>query len=373
MPGTEVKKEFIVFGRPDISSAEYRAVLDVLESGWLSTGKVCDMFAKEFEYRIGYGYAVPVSSCTMGLYLSLKYFNIGPGDEVLLPTITFCSTANAIIATGAKPVFCEVTDSGHIDPFKLKITERTKAIIPVHYTGSACDMNSILSIAKDTDLKVIEDSAHAFGGKYLDSNQNIGVKGDFSCFSFYATKNVTCGEGGMVLTDDPEQAEQIRILSMNGLSSDSWNRYGSGKIKQYSIMVPGMKGNLSDIHAAIGLTQLRRWPEMKKTRDMIWEVYENYFGKKAYGHSTHLFTIEHEDRDGLREFLYENGIGSGIHFRPLHLEPAYVHFGFKEGSFPVAEGIGRRTLSLPVSSTMTREDAEFIAQKVKDYGEGKNV
>lgn len=359
------KKEFIVFGRPDITKAENNAVNEVLDSKWLSTGDVCHQFEKEFQEFIGAGNAVSVNSCTMGLILSLKALDIGPGDEVILPTLTFCATLNAVLAVGANPVLVDVDTIGHIDPKEIEkvITKSTKAIIPVHYTGSSCNMSAIKYLADKHGIKVIEDAAHAFGGRDKEGNR-IGSLSDFASFSFYATKNITCGEGGIVMVRDKKMADKVRMLSMNGLSLDAWNRYGNSPVKTYQISQAGLKGNLSDIQAAIGRTQLKRWPFMKIKRDNIWRIYEQAFGKREKGHSTHLFTILADDRDYLRKFMFEKGIGTGIHFNPLHLEPAYKFLGYMRNDFPFAELIGDHTVSLPVSSTMTEKDADRVLEAI---------
>lgn len=365
---TEKKSDFLVFGKPDIGDQEKFAVMRVLDSGWLSSGSVVKQFENEFEEFIGSGYAVALSSCTDALILSLIVGCVGNGAEVIVPPLTFAATVNAILAVGAKPVFVDVTPSGHIDPNQIeaRITEKTRAIIPVHYTGEACEMDEIMDIADRRDLKVIEDAAHAFDGYY--KNRKIGTIGDFTCFSFYATKNITCGEGGMVMTDRPDLADKIRMLSMQGLSSGAHKRYGSELVSNYEVSLPGRKSNLSDIHAAIGLEQLRRWKnDLKPKREAVWSIYEKSFGKSIPGHAKHLYTIRHPDRDGLRTYLYSQGIGTGIHFKPLHLEPAYSFLNYKKGAFPIAERIGETTLSLPVSATMTSDDAFRVVEAVKKF------
>jgi dTDP-4-amino-4,6-dideoxygalactose transaminase len=355
-------KPFIVFGKPDISELEKSAVLEVLDSGWLSTGKKVKEFEDEFSKFIGVDNAIAVSSCTDGLILSLLAAGVGYGHEVITSPLTFAATANAILAVGARPVFADVLSHGCIDPSKIGrlVTHKTRAVIPVHYTGQMCDMNQIIKIAKLLNLWVIEDCAHMFGSPYV-------PKGDFAVYSFYPTKNITSGEGGMVVTKDSKDADSIRILSMQGLSAGAHERYGSNKPKNYSVIIPGRKSNMSDIHAAIGLTQLRRWPEIKGKREKIWNVYESEHWKRGDGHSKHLFTVWSEQRDELREFLHKKGIGTGIHFNPLHLEPGYEFLEYQKGDFPEAERIGRQTLSLPVSSTMVKEDAEFVWETFKSF------
>lgn len=365
MSATSVKP-FIVFGKPDISKAEEDSVLEVLKSGWLSTGKKVREFESEFADMMGFKEAVAVSSCTDGLILSLITAGVGYGHEVITSPLTFVATVNAIIAVGAKPVFVDVKTSGLINPAEIeeKITHKTRAIIPVHYTGQVCDMTLLLQMAKKHNLWLIEDCAHMFGSDYK-------PKGDFAAYSFYPTKNITAGEGGMVLTKNSKDSEMIRILSMQGLSSGAHERYSTKKPATYSVIAPGRKSNMSDVHAAIGLTQLRRWNEIKAKRDIVWEVYEKEHWKRFPGHAKHLFTILSEHRDDLKDFLYSKGIGTGIHFNPVHMEPGYEFLGHRRGDFPQAERIGRMTLSLPVSSTMTKEDAEYVWETFKSFGSDK--
>lgn len=354
-------KSFIVFGKPDISDMEKQAVLEVLNSGWLSTGKKVREFEDSFSDFIG-GTSVAVSSCTDGLILSLLACGIGDGHEVITTPLTFAATVNSILAVGAKPVFVDVLSNGCIDPFEIEkaITNRTRAIMPVHYTGQPCDMVQIVKVARENNLWVIEDCAHMFGSTYK-------TKGDFGCYSFYPTKNITSGEGGMVVCKSSKDADIIRILSMQGLSAGAHERYGAIKPKTYSVMFPGRKSNMTDINAAIGLTQLKRWPEIKAKRDIVWNIYEQEHWKRGHSHSHHLFTVYSRKRDDLREFMHSKGIGTGIHFNPLHLEPGFRFLGHKRGDFPEAESIGGMTLSLPVSSTMTKDDAEYVWDVFKSY------
>lgn len=359
-------KPYIVFGKPDISQMEKDAVMEVLDSGWLSTGKKVLEFENEFAKFIGSYHTAAVSSCTDGLILSLLACGVGYGHEVITTPITFAATVNAILAVGAKPVFVDVLPHGNIDPGKIEevITNKTRAIITVHYTGQVCDMDRILKVAKEYTLWVVEDCAHMFGSSYV-------PKGDFACYSFYPTKNITTAEGGMVVSKNAKDIDAIRVLSMQGLSAGAHERYGSKAPKTYSVMYPGRKSNMTDINAAIGLCQLKRWPELKAKRDAVWEVYEREHWKRPLNHSHHLFTIWNEKRDELRAHLHQKGVGTGIHFNALHLEPGYQLLGYKKGDFKEAEKLGRMTLSLPVSSTMTKEDAEYVWQAVKSFRGGQ--
>lgn len=348
-----VKDKFIVFNQPDLGKEESDAVLDVLRSGWIGTGKVCRQFEEEFADFMGGGYAVGVSSCTIGLQLALQVIDV-KGFQVIAPPLTFAATINAILAAGAFPKLVDVSQNGCIDVDSVNkaVNSFTKAIVPVHYSGTPAKIAHLKQ-----GLRIVEDCAHAFGSL-------LTHPGDFQVFSFYANKNITSGEGGMVLTKDKAFADQVRLLSMQGLSHGAFERYGNGPIKSYSVDKVGVKGNLPDILAAVGLAQLRRWPELKQRRLDIWKIYEKAFGAKGVGHSTHFYALRVLSRDNFRAKLYEKGIGTGLHYKPLHLEPAYEFLGYKRGDFPNAEEWGCTELSLPVSSKMTKEDAERVVEAV---------
>lgn len=372
LSAVSIDAPFIVFGKPDIGQDEKDAVMSVLESGWLSTGRMVESFEEEFQRYLGEGFPVAVSSCTDGLILSLIAAGVSHGDHVITTPLTFAATANAIKAVGAIPVFVDTTPQGQIDPENIRgaITPLTRAIIPVHYTGAACDMVKIMSIARANNIPVIEDAAHGFGGFHVKQKKKIGTFGDYAVFSFYPTKNITSGEGGMVVCRNSPSATLIRTLSMQGLSTGAHRRYSQTGVKSYRVLAPGRKSNMSDIHAAIGITQLRRWPELRLTRFTVWKMYEDAFGKKEDGHSQHLFTIREPRRQEFRQFLYDEGIGTGIHFNPLHFEPGFASLGYEVGDFPNAEEIGLSTVSLPVSSTMTAEDAQRVIDAVHRFKTG---
>lgn len=357
MQGTKLKRQFIVFGQPDIGEEEIQAVSDVLRSRWLGTGKICREFEEEFVRFMGGGYAVGVSSCSIGLTIALRAVGLCRGDNVLTTPLTFCATVNAILNAGCSPLFSDVDKNGNLDASKIdfhhkreNVYEWVNAILPVNYTGLSAKLGV-------RGVPVIEDAAHSFGGA-------CGY-GDITVFSLYSTKNITCGEGGMIWTRKKELADKCRLLSNNGQSTGAWSRYSSGPIDNYQVVHPGFKGNLPDVLAAIGLVQLRRWKTFKLKRERVWNVYESAFGSKSVGHSRHLFTIQVKNRAKVREFLYNRGIGTGIHYEALHLQPAYKFLGYKKGDFPMAEKIGDETLSLPVSNSMTEDDAWHVVTSVK--------
>lgn len=362
---TVIERPYIVFNKPDISSIEQDAVKEVLDSGWLSSGKVVKQFESEFEKFLGSGFAVAVSSCTDALLIALKVLSVGQNMEVITTPLTFAATINAILLAGATPKFVDVDTNGNMDPehIRFAITNKTRAILPVHLYGACCDMARIVSAAQSFDCKVIDDCAHAFGGSYIGPGytKKIGTLADISCFSFYPNKNITCGEGGMIVTKRADLAERMRTISFQGLNTGAWKRYGSGAPSDYEVVHEGIKGNMSDVHAAIGLSQLRRWSDLKERRSKVWSIYEQAFGPKEVGHAQNIFTIRIKNRDEFRRKLHEEGIGTGVHYRPLHLEPGFKFLGYKEGNLPMAEKIGAETVSLPVSSTMTEDDAHRVA------------
>lgn len=358
MPVSSLRNKFIPFGQPNISKEEIQAVADVLSSQWIGTGRITRQFEEEFVRYMGGGYAIAVSSCSIGLTIALKSIGLCHGDNVLTTPLTFCATVNSILNAGANPIFVDVDEDGLMDKSKIKplilkgnTYHEISCILPVNYLGKSAQI-------QPKNIPVVEDAAHSFGG-------SCGY-GNITVFSFYATKNISCGEGGMIWTKNKELANKCRILSNNGQSNGAWSRYSSGPIENYSVVHPGYKGNLPDVLSAIGLVQLRRWPEMKKKRDRVWKIYEDSFGVKSAGHSHHLYTIHVRERQKLREKLYNKGIGTGVHYEALHLEPAYSFLGYKAGDFPNAEKIGRETVSLPISNSMTEEDAEYVVECVKE-------
>lgn len=373
-----MSNDFIVFGSPVVGPEEIEAVTATLRTCWLGTGPR----TKEFEAKIaeytGAKHAVAVSSCTAALHLSLAALGIGPGDEVITTPMTFAATANSIVHTGATPVFvdCE-RDTLNIDPAAIEavVTERTKAIMPVHFAGRALKMDPILDIARRHDLRVIEDAAHALETRY--QGRTIGTMGGTTaCLSFYVTKNITTGEGGMLLTNDEETARKARVLSLHGLSADAWSRYSDAAPQHYEVVVPGYKYNLTDIASSLGLVQLAHIEQWLLRRDEIWARYDEAFAdlpittpapvEPGTRHARHLYTVLVDDeapvdRDGFRNGLHAEGVGTGIHYAPLHRHPYYRdRFGHTDAHFPNASHVGSRTVSLPLSPKVTDEQVERI-------------
>ena len=355
----------IPFFRPDIGQGEIDAVVEVLRSGWLTTGAVTQQFEQEFAEYVGAPHAVALNSCTAALHLALAGYGIGPGDEVLLPTMTFAATAEVVVHLGATPVLVDSEPGSlNVDPERLaaSVTPRTKAIVPVHYAGQAAEMDPILDPARAHGLPVIEDAAHSLPASY--HGRPVGSIGDVTCFSFYATKALTTGEGGMVTTADEELAERIRLLSLHGMSKDAWDRYRGGPW-DYRVVAAGYKYNLTDVASAIGLEQLARCDEMAAARARAVEEYRRQLDGVAgveplavlpdREHAWHLFVVRlgsaarPADRNRIMGELAEAGIGASVHFRPLHLHPYYRDLtGASPEDFPVASAAFDQIVSLPL-------------------------
>lgn len=374
---------FLVFGSPQIEQSEIDEVVDTLKSGWLGTGPKVSKFENLVKDYIGSEHALALNSCTAGLHLSLIVCGVGQGDEVITTPMTFAATANVIEHVGAKPVFADIKlPSMNIDPEEIekKITKKTKAIIPVHLAGRPCEMDKIMAIAKKYKLKVVEDAAHAFGSEY--KGKKIGTIGDLSVFSFYVTKNITTGEGGMVTTNNPDYAKKIELYALHGLSRGAWKRYSDEGFKHYLVEVPGYKYNMMDIQAAIGIHQFERFEENQKRREEIWKIYNEAFADLSLvtpadpepntKHGYHLYTILVDlkklkaDRETIQQALHAEGIGIGIHFISLHLHPYYKNkYKFKRGDFPNSEYVSDRTISLPFSAKLTDTDVKDVIRAVR--------
>jgi dTDP-4-amino-4,6-dideoxygalactose transaminase len=373
----------IVFGSPYIGEEEIQEVVACLRSGWIGTGPRVRRFEELFREYTGAKNAVAVNSCTAALHLAMVVSGVGPGDEVITTPMTFCATANAILHTGATPVFVDVDPATmNLDPARIEaaITPRTKAILPVHLAGRPCDMDAISAIAARHGLLVIEDAAHCIEGRYR--GRNVGTISPLTCFSFYVTKNVVTGEGGMVTTEDDDLAAKIKMNALHGLSADAWQRFSDKGYKHYQVLFPGFKYNMMDLQAALGIHQLERVEAQLVRREAIWQRYDEAFLKLPITrpsppapetrHARHLYSILIDKqrcgftRDEVLVELHRRGIGTGVHYTALHLHPYYREsFGFREGDFPNAERIGASTLSLPLSAKLTEDEVGQVIRAVR--------
>lgn len=381
------RAEFLPFHVPAIGDEEINAVVEVLRSGWLTTGSKVREFEKQFAQFVGSRHAVAVNSATAALHLALKAIDVRERDEVIVPTMTFAATAEVVLYLRAKPVLvdCE-PETLNMDCAMLEsaLTPKTKAIIPVHFAGHPCDMNNILRFARTHDLKIIEDAAHALPAS--DRSRRIGSIGDITCFSFYATKTITTGEGGMATTDNPQWAEKIRMLSLHGISHDAWNRYDSEGSWYYEILSVGYKYNLTDIAASLGLAQLKKCQAMAAARRRIAEAYNCGFGDVAeiqtpvcqpgIQHAWHLYVIQLDlerltiNRRDFIKALREKNIGASVHFMPLHLHPYYGRtFGYQAADFPNASTAYERIISLPIYPKMSANDVNDVIGAVRSIVE----
>ena len=374
---------FITFGSPIIDAEAVAAVTRTLESCWIGTGPRVHELESEFARYVGATHALATSSCTAALHLAMVATGIGPGDEVITTPMTFCATANSIVHTGATPVFADCRrDTRNIDPAAVEaaVTPRTKAIIPVHFAGRPVDMEAILAIAKRHGLLVIEDAAHAI--ESATRGRKVGSIGDVTCFSFYVTKNMTTGEGGMVTTDNPELAARIKSYGLHGMSADAWSRFSDKGFKHYDVVFAGFKYNLTDLAASLGLAQLPRLAEWLERRNAVWARYDAAFADLPVTrpapaepdtvHARHLYTLLVDDdarvtRDGFLEEMQRRRIGTGVHYRALHVHPYYRdRWGYKPGDFPNAHAIGERTVSLPLSPKLDDGDVDRVIRAVHE-------
>lgn len=381
--GAPVRNSFLIFGSPDIQQEDIDEVVDTLRSGWISSGPKVQLFEEALRKYIGVKYALAVNSCTAGLHLSMLASGIKAGEEVITCPMTFAATANVISHINAMPVFVDcLKDSGTIDPDQIeeKVTDKTRAIIPIHFAGRPADMEPILKIAKKYRLIVIEDAAHGLESWY--KGRKIGAIGDLSSFSFYVTKNVTTGEGGMVTTNNGDYAQKIQQYALHGLSKGAWKRYSDEGFKHYQVIFPGYKYNMMDIQAAIGLHQLTRLEENLKRREQIWNYYDKQFAdlplftpmitQENTCHARHLYTVLVDlghlkaDRDTIQKVLFYENIGTGIHYISLHLHPYYQQtYAYREEDFPNSKFISERTISLPLSPKLTDDDVEDVVKAVR--------
>jgi dTDP-4-amino-4,6-dideoxygalactose transaminase len=381
--GRPLRDRFLPFHQPLLGPEEEASVIETLRSGWITTGPKTKAFERALAAYVGAPHAVALNSCTAALHVALEAVGVGGGDEVITTPITFASTANVVVHCGATPVFADVQpDTVNIDPAAIEaaITPRTKAVIPVHLAGQPCDMRAIVTAATRRGLTVIEDAAHAIGAEY--DGRRVGGHGRIACFSFYATKNITSGEGGALTTADADLADKATIMSLHGMSRDAWKRYSSSGYQHWDIVYPGYKYNMFDLQAALALPQLaqieRFWArraELKARLDAglaaIPEI-QTYQPVGDVKHAHHLYPIVvrterlRADRDTIMNAIQAENIGVGVHFRAVHLHPYYrERWGFQRGMFPNAEYYSDRTISLPLYPKMSDRDADDVVDVVR--------
>lgn len=378
-----MRNSFLPYCLPFIGDEEIAEVVDSLRSGWVTTGPKVKRFEQEFAEYVGAKYAIAMSSCTAALHTSLAALSVGPGDEVIVPTLTFCATANVVVHLGATPVIVDVDQDFQVSAEAVcrAISPCTKAIIPVHYAGQACSLQEIIGLANKHGIPVVEDAAHAVGAEY--QGAKIGTHGHTVCFSFYAIKNMTTGEGGMITTNDDALAQRLRLLSLHGMSRDAWKRYTEAGSWYYEVLEPGYKYNMTDVQAALGIHQLRRLDGFIRRRQEIAAMYESaFFDLREIilpaqlpdrNHTFHLYPIRLNlgllrlNRSEFIDELRARNIGTSVHFIPLHRHPFYrERYGYQPEQFPVCEEIYQGLLSLPLYPKMTDRDAADVIEAVRD-------
>ena len=378
------KKLCVPFHRAPVGEEEALAVCEVIRSGWITMGPKTFEFEKEFAKYVGAPHAIAVATGTAALHLALEAAGVREGDEVLLPTTTFTATAEAVTYLKARPVLVDVEPATmNLDPEDAarRISPRTKAIIPVHLGGQPCDMKEIQNLAREHNLRIIEDAAHALPSEYR--GKRIGQISEFTCFSFYATKTLTTGEGGMVTTENPAAAERIRLMRLHGIERDAWKRYRDEGSWRYQVLEAGFKYNLTDFQSAIGLVQLAKCDRMRQAREMIAQRYNDVFSSTEElllpatlsdrTTSWHLYILRlrldrlRVDRDDFVRKINERGVACSVHFIPLHLQPYYQRaYGYKAGDFPSAEMQFRSCLSLPIFPGMNDAEVEHVTRVVQE-------
>lgn len=378
------KENFLIFGSPLIEEPEIEEVVACLKSAWVGTGPRAAQFELDFAVYKGVSRAVALNSCTAALHLSYVVANLKPGDEVITTPLTFCATVNAIIHAGAKPVLADIdplTLNIDANEIKRQITSRTRAIVPVHFAGRPCDMDAIMDLGKKHNLKVIEDCAHAIEAEY--KGHKVGAIGDFGCFSFYSTKNIVTGEGGMVIAKSDQDVDRLKILGLHGMSRDAWKRFGNEGFKHYQVVECGFKYNMMDMQAALGIHQLKRIETYWQRRQNIWQQYTEAFKnlpielpppiEKETRHGYHLYTILVDkekcgiSRDDFLDRMTAEGIGVGVHYLSLPEHPYYQKsFGWRPEDYPHAMRVGRSILSLPISAKLTNKDVDDVVLAVKN-------
>jgi dTDP-4-amino-4,6-dideoxygalactose transaminase len=376
---------FLPFSLPDIGEEEINAVCECMRSGWVTTGPRVSQFERQFaDYLGGELETIAVNSATAGLHLALEALGVGPGDEVIVPTLTFTATAEVVRYLGADPVLVDVdprTLNIRVDAIKEAMTARTRAIIPVHYAGLACEMDEILEFAHARGVHVVEDAAHAFPTRY--KGRLVGtLPTDATIFSFYATKTMTTGEGGMIVTANPRLAERMKIMRIHGINRDVFDRYVSKKPGWfYEVVAPGFKYNLTDTAAALGIEQLRKIDRFTARRAQLAARYTTELSDLPLTlpgpaddrgvHAWHLYVVRltdqaHVGRDALIQALFEHGIGTSVHFIPLHRQPYWLNrYALRPEQFPAADAAYQRMLSLPLYTKMTDGDQTRVIRTLR--------
>lgn len=370
----------IPFHKTHTTQEEIDAVTEAIQSGWLTMGPKSVAFEEKFKEYIGANEAVSTNSATAALHLALKAIGLQRDDEVIVPTNTFIATAEVVTYFDAIPVLCDIEESTHnidVSQIEAHITEKTKAIIPVHFGGQPCDMDAIYAIAKKHSLKVIEDAAHAIPSSFKGVKIGALEYSDITCFSFYATKTLSTGEGGMATTSSSDYAKSMKINRLHGISRDAWDRYTTKGSWYYEVVDNGCKYNTTDINAALGLVQLKKQDMLRKRRAGIAMRYNEAFRdcanivtphiKRDRETSWHLYVIKVENRDEIIEKLKSSGIGCSVHFIPIHKHPYYKEkYGYKDEEYPVANRVFEKSLSLPIYPDMSDAEVEYVITKVKE-------
>jgi dTDP-4-amino-4,6-dideoxygalactose transaminase len=362
--------------RPSIGQEELKEVEKVFSTGWLGLGATVFEFENKLKDYLGTKHALTVNTGTTALHIALDAFNIQNGDEVIVPSLTFCASIQVITALGAKPVFCEINpDNLNIDvsDVKKRITTKTKAIMPVHYCGQACNMDALMEIGKKHNIVIIEDAAHAFGSSY--NGKKIGSFGDATCFSFDPIKNLTCGEGGAVTLSDDKVAEIIRTKRILGIDKDTWHRYRNERAWFYEVTTQGYRYHMSNINAAIGIAQFKKIESFINRKKKIVQKYNDAFENinglkilcwnlKETAPFTYIVRVLNGDREDLITFLKERGVGSGIHYIPNHLQPFFKPF---TTSLPITEKLGEEILTIPLYYDLTDEQVTTVIKAVNEF------
>ncbi len=373
-----------MFGAPRIEAAEIEEMVESMRSGWLGTGPKVARFEEAFRaYKGGWGHAVAVNSCTAALHVSMIATGLKPGDEVITTALTFCATVNAIIHAGLRPVLADIDGATmNIDPAQVqrRITPRTRALVPVHFAGRPCDMGRLCQIARKHGLIIIEDCAHAIETTW--QGKPAGTFGDFGCFSFYVTKNVVTGEGGMILARSAAAAARCKVLALHGMTKDAWERFGDRGFKHYQVVECGFKYNMMDLQAAIGIHQLERVEASWARRRQIWDYYDRELASLPIGlpappeagsrHARHLYTILVDQaragisRDAFLDAMTARRIGIGVHYLSIPEHPYYQQsFGWAAKDYPEAMRVGRQTVSLPISAKLEDADVEDVVSAAR--------